>query len=74
MANSVSFFKAFLFKPDYGTSFFMRGRVYTYINTVYVTNPPDVLVVCSYVNSQGKIVYKVLPNSEYRDVMVQFLS
>lgn len=73
MANSTTFVKAFLFKPDYGCTFCMRGRVYTYVNTVYVSNPYEVLVVCYYVNSQGKIVYKVLPQSEYRDVSVNFL-
>ena len=73
MSTPVTFFEGFLFKPDYGCSFCIRGRVYTYVNTVYVANPYDVLIVCYYVNSHGKIVYKVLPNSEYRDVMVQFL-
>lgn len=71
MLNSISFVEAFLFKPCSGCSFLLRGRVYSYIDTIYAPN--DVLIVCNYVNSQGEMVYKVLPRSKYCKDRISFL-
>lgn len=71
MLDSVPFVEAFLFKPCFGCSFMVRGRVYRYVDTVYANN--DVLIVCTSVNSKGELVYKVLPQSKYCKDRIQFL-
>ena len=71
MIKSITFSEAFINKPGFGQSFCFKGRLYEYIDTVYAAD--DVLIVCSYVNSKGELVYRALSQKKYCNNTVCFL-
>ena len=69
MKRFVSFLDAFLFTPDYGSVFVLKGRIYEYCGIVHT--PDDDLVLAYY--RGGKGCYRVFPLSRYKDEKICFV-
>ena len=69
MNRVVTFSDAFLFEPDYGSVFVIKGRIYEYCGIVH-TPDDDLVIACCH---GGNGSYRVLPFSRYKDEKICFL-
>lgn len=69
MKRLVNFADAFLFTPDYGSVFVLKGRIYEYCGIVHTHDDALVIACCR----GGKGSYRVLPLSRYKDEKICFI-